>query len=222
MKKFFLAAACVLTLTHCGCFSVLAKDNDGIETLEYGGINIVADGRKTAAAEELFIFNGVLYLPLEDIAKAVGKEVRWDKETATVYIGETPVQEEIGEIKKSENGNVIYDSGDIKVTYTGVSIDDFDDLSIDLLIENNSDKNYLVDVIDFSVNGYMASQYGSCEVVGGKKALSAITLDRSETAKFGISSPADLKGAEFVIEYYETDDYLYGEPVKSEIIKLNF
>ena len=63
MKKFFLAAACVLTLTHCGCFSVLAKIMMALKRLNTAGLNIVADGRKTAAAEEPFIFNGVLYLP---------------------------------------------------------------------------------------------------------------------------------------------------------------
>ena len=59
------------------------------------------------------------------------------------------MQEEIGEIKKSENGNVFTIPVTLKLHIRGVSIDDFDDLSIDLLIENNSDKNYLVDVMIF-------------------------------------------------------------------------
>lgn len=60
---------------------------------EYAGIKLMVDGvevtPKDAAgnAVEPFISNGTTYLPVRAVGNALGKEVEWDGNTKTVYIG---------------------------------------------------------------------------------------------------------------------------------------
>ena len=77
---------------------VFAKS--GTETLQvlYNNIKIYVDGIKINPKDangtkvEPFIYNGTTYLPVRAIGNALGKEVSWDGNTNTVYIGKSPQQ----------------------------------------------------------------------------------------------------------------------------------
>lgn len=64
--------------------------------LEYRDIKIVVDGNRINPTDadgnyvEPFIIDGTTYLPVRAIGSAFGKEVSWDGNTFTVYIGEKP------------------------------------------------------------------------------------------------------------------------------------
>jgi|GEM_PF-108736 len=64
--------------------------------ITYRNINIVIDGNEITPTDangnyvEPFIMDGTTYLPVRAISNALGKEVSWDGDTATVYIGEQP------------------------------------------------------------------------------------------------------------------------------------
>lgn len=66
----------------------------------YMNIKLVVDGApvtpKDAAgnAVEPFSCNGTTYLPVRAVGNALGKEVTWDGDTRTVYIGKVPGAEE--------------------------------------------------------------------------------------------------------------------------------
>lgn len=55
----------------------------------YNNIKIVVDGKQvtTDSHNEPFIYNGTTYLPVRAVGEAVGKEVTWDSNTNTVYLG---------------------------------------------------------------------------------------------------------------------------------------
>lgn len=65
-------------------------------TLDYNDIKICIDGNyitpKDAGGNvvEPFIINGTTYLPVRAVASALGKEVDWDGNTRTVFLGEKP------------------------------------------------------------------------------------------------------------------------------------
>ena len=59
----------------------------------YMGITIVADGAEVSTEVEPFVSDGVTYVPVRAVAEALGKEVTWDEETKTVYIGAVPGEE---------------------------------------------------------------------------------------------------------------------------------
>ena len=64
-----------------------------------GGINLVVDGQTVQPVDangnpvEVVNYNGTTYLPLRSVGKALGKEVDWDGETRTVYLGAKPAQQ---------------------------------------------------------------------------------------------------------------------------------
>lgn len=62
-------------------------------SVAYNNIKIVVDGQQisTDKNNEPFIYNGTTYLPIRAVGQAVGKQVSWDGNTNTVYLGDSPV-----------------------------------------------------------------------------------------------------------------------------------
>ena len=59
----------------------------------YTGITIVADGVEVPMEPEPFTADDVTYVPVRPVAEALGREVTWDEETNTIYIGAVPGEE---------------------------------------------------------------------------------------------------------------------------------
>ena len=63
--------------------------------VQYSGIKLVVDGTTITPKDakgntvEPFIYNGTTYLPVRAVGNAVGKNVTWDENSKTVYLGET-------------------------------------------------------------------------------------------------------------------------------------
>ena len=68
----------------------------------YNNIKIFIDGTElipkdaNGNAVEPFIMNGTTYLPVRAVANAFGKDVDWDGETQTVYLGAKPGENKYG------------------------------------------------------------------------------------------------------------------------------
>lgn len=82
----------------CGtAFAASAVTTKMIEA-NYMGIRIVVDGKEITPTDangnvvEPFASGGTTYLPVRAIGEALGKEVTWDGDTATVYVGQVPGQ----------------------------------------------------------------------------------------------------------------------------------
>lgn len=62
----------------------------------YSDIKLFVDGVKITPKDskgevvEPFMYNGTTYLPVRAISEALGKQVNWDQDTKSVYIGEMP------------------------------------------------------------------------------------------------------------------------------------
>ncbi|MCD7855414.1 MAG: NPCBM/NEW2 domain-containing protein [Clostridiales bacterium] len=83
---FLLGAFLVLSVQ-----SVLAKQATVTGELTYKNIKVYADGEVVDTTEaEPFIYDGTTYLPVRAVANAFGKEVTWNGETNTVYLGAVP------------------------------------------------------------------------------------------------------------------------------------
>ena len=90
-------------------------------TVTYDNIKVVVDGNQVQFGKdtkgkqiEPFIYNGTTYLPLRAVGEALGKEVQWDKNTKTAYLGKTQVEAVERYLVDTLRP---YDSGD---AYTGV------------------------------------------------------------------------------------------------------
>ena len=67
-------------------------------TVQYDNIKLVIDGATITPKDangstvEPFIYNGTTYLPVRAVGNAIGKQVTWDGNSKTVYLGEAPGQ----------------------------------------------------------------------------------------------------------------------------------
>jgi hypothetical protein len=69
-----------------------ARVAEEIITVNYNNIKIVLNGRVLATENEPFVYEGRTYLPVKDIAEALGLDVDWDGDTQTVYLDATVPQ----------------------------------------------------------------------------------------------------------------------------------
>lgn len=115
----------------CGtAFAASAVTTRMIEA-NYMGIRIVVDGKEITPTDangnvvEPFASNGTTYLPVRAIGEALGKEVTWDGDTATVYVGQVPGQTDSWMKPYEVNKwSAIYDGSDPKsfMTVSGKDI----------------------------------------------------------------------------------------------------
>lgn len=79
------------TLTGSGVF---ARNLQETINAIYMNVKLVVDGEEITPKDvngnevEPFIYNGTTYLPVRAIGEAFDKDVHWDSETATIYVGE--------------------------------------------------------------------------------------------------------------------------------------
>ncbi len=88
--------ALVLCVTLCGGTALAANTVYRTITVQYDNIKLVVDGMEVTPKDangtrvEPFIYNGTTYLPVRAVGDAIGKQVTWDGESKTVYLGDAP------------------------------------------------------------------------------------------------------------------------------------
>lgn len=207
MKKNFslksFLSGMVVTALIFGCMTtVVAANRQKQATLDYPGIKISLNGQtvtaKTAsgATVEPFSIDGTTYLPVRGVASILGVDVGWDQKTKTVLLT-TEGSAAVGTKIMDKNGVVIYYNGIEKAdNYIG-------DYNIKLKIVNNSDKAYIVQVRNLSVNGIMADSIFSSNVAAGKTANDEIVIYNMDES--GITAP--ITSAEFNFHVFNNDDW---------------
>lgn len=123
-RKIILALALMLVFSTV----VFAARKVNI-TVTYDNVKVVVDGRQIQFGKdskgkqiEPFIYNGTTYLPLRAVAEAVGKQVQWDANTKTAFLGDGTVN--TGEVNvalteiikpfSKNNAKIIAKNGDKK------------------------------------------------------------------------------------------------------------
>ena len=119
--KLFNRSLAALTVAGLLCGTAVAASTVTTKMIEanYMGIKIVVDGveitptNANGTVVEPFASEGTTYLPVRAIGEALGKQVTWDGDTATVYIGDVPGQETNWMMKlppyQTNNDSVVYD-----------------------------------------------------------------------------------------------------------------
>lgn len=116
-------------------------------------------------------------------------------------VQEAPTVEDEPPISITEQ--VIFDQNDIKITATGIDMEDsLMGASINLLIENNSQNDITVQARRASANGYMVSTTMSADVMKGKKANDTLIINNRSMKECGITDIAEI---EFCFHIYESE-----------------
>ncbi|WNR45789.1 lamin tail domain-containing protein [Paenibacillus roseipurpureus] len=90
-----------------GATAVYAAENTKIDVY-FKNLRYMFDGvEKKPSGSKGFIYDGTTYVPLRFIGEALGKEVSWQSETETVWIGQQPKQESLA--TKDSNGTSLTD-----------------------------------------------------------------------------------------------------------------
>ena len=90
-------------------------------------------------------------------------------------------------------GTVLYEGNEVKIVGQYVDENSFWGSSVLLYIENNSDKNIIVQNEDLSVNGFMVTSLMSQNIYSGKKAITAIHLLKTDLETNNITSIENIE-----------------------------
>lgn len=89
--SYFIAGILAIVLLFGG--AALALTGTQSANITFRSIRLVIDGREITPEDangnivEPFIYNGTTYLPVRAVGEAFGKDVDWNGDTSTVYIG---------------------------------------------------------------------------------------------------------------------------------------
>lgn len=124
---------------------------------------------------------------------------------------EEPKVEETKKEEQKEESVVLVDNEYVTITYTGIERDDIMGPKLNLLVENKSDQDIIIQADGVSTDGMMADPICSIEVVQGKKAKGDLTLMSDSTEK-------DFKSIEGTLKILDSGFM----PLKEEAFSINY
>lgn len=124
----------------------------------------------------------------------------------TSYAGASEAEQETQDVTLAET--VLFDQDGIRITATGLSADSLFGPELNLLVENDSAQNIVVQPNYCMVNGYMMDGLLSTDVAAGKKANDSMDFLRNVLARCGIETITDFELA-LVISDGDTWQTLY-------------
>lgn len=109
----------------------------------------------------------------------------------TSYAGASEAEQETQDVTLAET--VLFDQDGIRITATGLSTDSLFGPELNLLVENNSAQNIVVQPNYCMVNGYMMDGLLSADVAAGKKANDTLDFLSNALARCGIETITDIE-----------------------------
>lgn len=111
---------------------------------------------------------------------------------------------------------LVEDKG-IKITFTGLEINEYGDAELKLQVENNSGQAITVQTRNESINGIMVSGTMSCHVISGKIANDSLSFFATRLEENNITEIHDVE-----FSFYIFDSDTYQDILTSDIISLSF
>ena len=109
----------------------------------------------------------------------------------TSYAGVSEAEQETQDVTLAET--VLFDQDGIRITATGLSTDSLFGPELNLLVENDSAQNIVVQPNYCMVNGYMMDGLLSADVAAGKKANETLDFLSNALARCGIETITDIE-----------------------------
>ncbi|WP_300678800.1 hypothetical protein [uncultured Gemmiger sp.] len=109
----------------------------------------------------------------------------------TSYAGASEAEQETQDVTLAKT--VLFDQDGIRITATGLSTDSLFGPELNLLVENDSAQNIVVQPNYCMVNGYMMDGLLSADVAAGKKANDTLDFLSNALARCGIETITDIE-----------------------------
>lgn len=113
--------------------------------------------------------------------------------------------------------NVIIDNDSITVTVIGYEEDDIWGYTVNMYLQNKTEKEIMFSADEVSINGYMSDPFWASSVLPGKSAFSAMSWSNSTLEESEIKSVEEI---EFLFRAYDANNWGADDFV-NEIITLN-
>lgn len=113
---------------------------------------------------------------------------------------------------------VLYDADGVKITYTGITKNTLlssKRTELNVLVENDTDKDIYVQVRNFSANGHAVNQIFSPRVSAGEKKEDKISIKDDDLKENGIEK---FENVEFKFYIFDADDWT--DSIETEIITM--
>ena len=119
------------------------------------------------------------------------------------------------DVELSIEKTVLVDQDGIKVTATEVKEDEIFGKEINMLVENNTDKDVTVSCDDLIINNYMVTNLFVCSVSAGKKSNEGLDISSTELKEENIENIGLI---EMTFNVYDSDSY--DTIFKTDIVEL--
>lgn len=133
---------------------------------------------------------------------------------ATDPVIQTPTDPPVVPMEMGET--VIIDNENCTFTIESASQNAYVGMTVEVLLENKTDKTLLFTWNNTSVNGFMHDPFWAEEVAAGKKAKSTIHFDTYQLEEYGVESVDEIQ---FTLYVYDSDDFM-ADPYVSEVFTI--
>lgn len=141
----------------------------------------------------------------DEVAKETIRIYPYGEENSVLYVREP-----------KETDTIIIDNEYVKATVIGYEEDSIWGYTVNLFLENKTDKEVMFSIDEVSVNGYMADPFFADSVIPGKSAFSSISWSKNTFTENSISKVEEI---EFIFKAYDNSDWL-ADPFANENITL--
>ncbi len=156
----------------------------------------------TAMMASLVACGGVIKEVVEDVNDNFVENV--EETSNIIYFGQEEDDEPSMNKGVTIEETVLVDDGGVKITAKSLETDEYDNVELKLLIENNSGRDLHFYCKNVSVNGYMNRAWMSVEVLNGKKVNDSISFDGYD---FEFCEITDIADVELAFEVNNVSDY---------------
>lgn len=111
---------------------------------------------------------------------------------------------------------VLYENNGIKVSYKNITHDS-SKTNVNLLIENNSGRDYCIQTRNMSVNGFMLDPIFSPNVTAGNKANDAFTFYNSRLKENDITEINHLEFSFYIFDWNDRDSVIETDSISFDI-----
>ena len=132
----------------------------------------------------------------------------------TTPVAQTPTEPPVVPMEMGET--VIIDNENCTFTIKSASQNAYVGMTVEVLLENKTDKTLLFTWNNTSVNGFMHDPFWAEEVAPGKKANSTINFDTYQLESYGVESVDEI---EFTLHVYDSDDFM-AHPYVNEVFTI--
>ena len=133
---------------------------------------------------------------------------------ATDPVVQTPTEPPVVPMEMGET--VIIDNENCTFTIESASQNAYVGMTVEVLLENKTDKTLLFTWNNTSVNGFMHDPFWAEEVAAGKKAKSTIHFDTYQLEEYGVESVDEIQ---FTLYVYDSDDFM-ADPYVNEVFAI--